>query len=137
MMDGDCYTLGGLAVLVVLDIITGMTKAWEQRSFSSKKMREGLAHKITYMVVITLAFVLQFEGKRWGIGDGIPLVTPVCAYIALTEITSILENATAINPDLASNEFLKMFQRHDVDIITDNAKDNKEYKEEKDQKTED
>lgn len=110
-MDIDVTALAVVGVLVILDIITGLVKAWDggEGGFSSQKMREGIAHKSTYAVVIALAEVIEWGSGHIDLGITAPLVTPVCVYIAITEITSILENVVAINPDLKDNGFLGLF----------------------------
>ena len=98
-------------ILSVLDIITGWLQAVVNRSFSSTKMREGLLHKIVLVLIITLAVVIQ--GFATHIGDtgwAIPLIYPVCIYIAIMEVSSILENIKKAYPELADSPLFRLFE---------------------------
>lgn len=108
-MDWHVYVI--LIVLVIIDYIMGVVGAVINKSFSSTIMREGLVHKLTYVVAVILAELIVYLSVYLELGfnyvDTIPML--VCIWIALTEIGSILENLVKINPELSDNKFLEIF----------------------------
>lgn len=85
---------------MVFDIITGLLQAIENKTYKSSKMRVGLWHKISFVLIIALAFGLEFAQRYIDLGFTVPLVVPVCAYICMNEIGSIIENLALLNPKL-------------------------------------
>ena len=101
-----CFVL----VLSVIDVLTGWLQAVINRSFSSTKMREGLLHKIVLVLIIVLAVVLQgFTAHIGDTGWSVPLIFPVCAYIAVMEVASILENIKSAYPEIADSPLFRLF----------------------------
>ena len=113
MTDEIMYGLICVGVLITLDYATGIIKAIIQKNLSSQKMREGLGRKFAYIVVIFLAWFIQFESAHIDLGFKIPIFIPVIVGISLIEITSILENCTEINPELKDNHILDIFDTSD------------------------
>lgn len=110
----ELWFIGLALVLSVFDIVTGCIQAIVNKSFSSTKMREGLLHKMLLILVICLAIVLQAFSAH--IGDtawSAPLILPVCAYIAVMEVASILENIKTAYPELADSPLFGLFESHD------------------------
>ncbi len=103
------------AALIVMDYMTGLLKACLNHDVSSSKMREGLYHKAAYVVIVILAAILEQATLVVDIGLTMPLVTPACAYIVLTELSSILENLGEINPDLKDSKLLSLFRSNKAD----------------------
>lgn len=97
-------------VLMITDYVTGIVKAIIGRCMNSTEMREGLAHKFSYVVVIFVAWFVEFESGRIDLGFALPLFVPVVAGVSLIEITSILENCVEINPELAESRILEIFK---------------------------
>lgn len=97
-------------VLMLTDYVTGVVKAIIEQRMNSAKMREGLAHKFSYVVVIFVAWFVEFESGRINLGFTPPLFVPVVVAISLIEITSILENCVEINPELADSRILEIFK---------------------------
>lgn len=86
---------------MVGDIATGMLKAWHDRDVQSKILREGLFHKIAFLLVICMAQGMEYaSGLLPQIELNLPVAGTVCAYIIMTEVVSIAENLKAINPDI-------------------------------------
>jgi phage-related holin len=87
--------------LVMFDWITGMIKAHKANEISSRKMIKKFYTGTSYLVAIAAV--------RWCevyFGDEIPLVKPVIAMIALSELQSMRENIEAITGiDLLKNLF--------------------------------
>lgn len=109
----------GVLVIVALDYLTGIVKAVATDSFNSGTMRQGLVHKLAYLVAFILVYVVEnFINPEINIGlinDGV-LTVLLVTWITLTEIGSILENLCEINPELADNSFMAIFaKKGDVD----------------------
>lgn len=94
---------------IVTDYVTGVVKAIMQDNLSSEKMREGLGHKFAYFILVLTAWFIDKVNTH--VDLGLPVSVFVCTVsgICLIELTSILENITAINPELASAPFMKIF----------------------------
>lgn len=112
-----------VAVTILLDILTGLAKGAAARDIDSAKMRSGLWHKSAYLIVIALAFTLEYGQRFVDMGFAVPLVVPVCVYVIGTETASVLENLVAINPELADNPLLGLFGRDGGGKPIDNGKD--------------
>lgn len=93
-------------ILIVLDVISGLVLAFMKKTIDSSVMRRGLWHKASYILVILLASALEWAvsvgGPDLGIGLDLPIVVPTCIYLGLTEISSIGENLSQIDPSLRS-----------------------------------
>lgn len=96
--------------LIILDYVTGLAKAIVAKNVSSEKMRLGLWHKASLIVIIVLAEILERAQAIIDFGYTVPLIIPACVYIALMEITSILENLSKINPELQNTALLQLFR---------------------------
>lgn len=110
-----------LLLLVNVDFITGLIGHTMRESFSSSKVREGLAHKFTYVIALLLCLILERIMEYYDL----PMVYAGVLYsltyvwIVVTETGSILENLVLINPDLADNSFMRIFERREeADQIT-------------------
>ena len=68
-----------LLLLVIVDFITGLIGHTMREGFSSSKVREGLAHKFTYVIALTLCLILEkimeyydlpmiYAGAPWAAG---------------------------------------------------------------------
>lgn len=114
MSDTVIYGCVCASVFMALDYVTGLVKAVLQKNVNSQKMREGLAHKFSYVVVMFVAWFIEFESAHINLGFSVPLFVPVVIAISLIEITSILENCVIINPELSNSKILDIF-KNDVE----------------------
>lgn len=93
-------------ILIILDVISGIAAAFMKKTIDSSVMRRGMWHKASYLLVILLASTLEWAvsagGPALGIGLDLPIVVPTCIYLGLTEISSIGENLSTIDPSLRS-----------------------------------
>ena len=120
MSTAELCALGLCAALIVLDYVSGIAAAASRGELQSSKMREGLWHKLGEVGAILLAFLIAQEGHYIGLPYQIDLLIPgVMIWISVMEVTSILENLTLLNPDLAAASFLGIFARSDTDDSTD------------------
>lgn len=111
-------------VMMVFDIITGFMAAWKNEDIQSTKMREGLFHKGTLILLIILAWLCElFVMHVPDLGITIPLVIPTCVIIFAMEVVSITENSSEINPELKDSKLLKLFSVSN-DVEGDHAKRN-------------
>ena len=126
MSTAELCALGITAILIAMDYISGIAAAASRGDLQSSKMREGLWHKLGEVGAILLAYLVAEEGRYIGLPYQIDLLIPaVIIWISVMEITSILENLTILNPDLASSGFLRIFRRTDDTDDTDDTEDNK------------
>lgn len=90
-------------ILIVLDFCTGFLKASINKQVKSSTMRQGLAHKGTFIISIVLAGIMDYLQSLIDIGFTIPVLIATIAYIILTECVSIMENLCEINPKLSNS----------------------------------
>lgn len=96
-------------LLIVLDVLFGVTNALIRREFSSEKMREGIAHKCTELGFLFVGVII--DGCIVGgvdLGYSAPVLTGAAVYICVMEIASLLELFIKINPALASTPIFKL-----------------------------
>jgi len=87
--------------LVMFDWITGVMKAHKLGTLSSRAMIKKFYTGSSYLVAIAAVRLCEVY-----FGDDIPLVKPVIAMIALSELQSMRENIQAITGvDLLKNLF--------------------------------
>ena len=110
MQQTEIAALCVVGVLIVLDYLTGLMKAAMRHDISSEKMRLGLWHKSGLILVMLLAEVVERGQQYLDLGYAVPLIVPAAVYIAVTEISSILENLGEINPEIASSPLLRLFR---------------------------
>lgn len=112
-MDANCYAAIVAAVFIILDIASGLIKGLYQKSLSSEKLREGAFHKVAFILIIVLAWACEHAMMHLDLGFDMPIMIPVCTYIALTEIVSIVENVIVINPQLKGAKIFDLFEGRD------------------------
>lgn len=105
-----------IAVLffITADYITGVIKAIMQGDLSSKKMREGLGHKLTYIILALTAWFMDTLNMHLTLGFPLNVFTCTTSGICLIELTSIIENITAINPELKNAAFMNIFAQNNI-----------------------
>lgn len=104
-------------VMSLFDVVTGFVGAAIRGEISSSKMREGLGHKMLLVLIILLAVLLQ--GFTTHIGDtgwNVPLIMPVCGYIVIMEVASIVENIKKAYPEIADNPLFHLFENSKNDM---------------------
>lgn len=87
-------------IFVVLDIVTGLAKAFATSGFDSSTMREGFFHKLGEVLTIVLAYAADYGLPQVDVPLDVHISGPCCVYLVLMEVGSIIENIGAINPDL-------------------------------------
>lgn len=82
-----------ILIMMALDIIGGLSRAISTgEALSSKKMRQGLFHKVGVLMVMIAADVIAWV-FRFYTGNDLPIVIPVMIYIITMEAVSIAESA--------------------------------------------
>ena len=95
---------------MLLDYATGSAAALRAGTWSSRAAREGLWHKSGLVLVMLLAEIVE-HGQTWlDMGFALPLIVPAAVYISITEISSIIENIAALNPELCDSPLLDLFR---------------------------
>jgi len=90
LIGGWSPALTALGIVMILDMISGMARAWQQEGWSSAKCRDGIIKKALCWVVVALAFQVDCV-----IQAPFPLRDGVAAFFTLSEGLSVLENAAA------------------------------------------
>lgn len=105
-----------LLLLVIIDYIVGTIGHTMRDGFSSAKMREGLVHKFAYVVVLGVCLVIQALLNYYDLPYyyGNACFSLAFVWICVAEVGSILENVVLLNPDLADNSFLRIFDKRDI-----------------------
>lgn len=108
MTQADVWCTIAVFFFTTTDYVTGVTKAIMQDNLSSRKMRKGLGHKFTYLLLTLVAWFIDEVSRH--IDLGLPVSVFVCTVsgICLIELTSILENITEINPELKNAPFMQI-----------------------------
>lgn len=100
--------LAALTVVVVIDYLTGMGKAWVKGELCSKIGLKGAAKKVGYYVMVAVAmeidFFIRYELTELGIAYEIDfmLSAMLIVWLAINECISILENLDAIGVPVPS-----------------------------------
>lgn len=99
-------------IMMVMDIVTGFAGAVVTGTISSTKMREGIGHKAMLVLLVVLAVLVQTFSLHIGdMGWTIPLIVPVCVYIVVMEVASVVENCVVAYPDLKDSPIVRLFNR--------------------------
>lgn len=103
------YLVTGLFIL--LDFGTGITRAIKQKKFTSSVMREGLFHKCASVFIVVLGILVDWGQMFLDLGFTVPISTPICIYIILMEMGSIIENVGQINSKLVPEKIKQYFTK--------------------------
>lgn len=82
------------------DIITGLICAIYNGNVNSTKLRQGLFRKLTEILTVIGASLLEYGLEYIGLTIDIPLTMATISYIGLMEIVSTIENICGVNPFL-------------------------------------
>lgn len=112
MTQSDMWCAIAVLFFNITDYLTGIIKAGIQGNISSKKMREGLGHKLAYLILSTTAWFIDMLNTHLDLD--FPINTFICTIsgICLIELTSIIENITEINPELKDVPFMHIFTQN-------------------------
>ena len=85
---------------ILLDVVSGLVRAFATTGFDSSVMRQGFFHKLGELLSVALCVVVDVSMPRLGIPVEVDFSAVCCVYLVIMEIGSILENIGAINPEL-------------------------------------
>lgn len=89
-----------VAAAILLDIITGLIKAFYTKTFSSSVMRQGLFHKLGELLAVGILYGAEIALPMIGVDANLPLFPAGVGYCTLMELGSIIENLRAFTPGL-------------------------------------
>lgn len=95
-------------LFILLDVLSGVTQAVKNKTLSSETMRQGIYHKLGYVLIIALASLCEYGVLYLDLGFETPLVIPCSVMICLTESLSIVENIERINPELSDTSIFSL-----------------------------
>ena len=111
----ETWLSAAVLIFIIIDYITGVINAALKKSISSQKMREGLGHKATYIILLSVCYIID----TMQINTSLNLPTklfPIVSYgILLIELTSIIENICEINPELKQANFMYIFEKNNTE----------------------
>ena len=92
-------------IFMGLDILTGLVKAAKEHDIRSEKLREGLWHKLGFILAIIAGYLVEYlitiiDTAQLGFTVNVPIMLTICGYIILTELVSVFENISKISPEL-------------------------------------
>ena len=96
---------------VVLDLATGIVKAFMGKEFTSSIMREGLFHKLGSVLCVVFGILVDYAQTIVDLGVTIPVSSAICTYIILMESGSIIENVCQINPEIMPDKLKSYFAK--------------------------
>lgn len=92
-----------------LDLITGIVGAIRDgEQIKSSKLRDGLFKKVGFIFCYTLGIVINYAETFLDLPFGVDLVPVICSYAILTEVVSIIENISKINPDILPDKLKEL-----------------------------
>lgn len=89
-----------VAAAILLDIITGLIKAFYTKTFSSSVMRQGLFHKLGELLAVGILYGAEIALPMIGVEANLPLFPAGVGYCTLMELGSIIENLRAFTPGI-------------------------------------
>lgn len=98
-------------LFILLDMATGLIKAFKEKAYTSTIMREGLFHKSGSILCVAFGILVDYTQTLVDIGVTIPVAISICVYIILMEIGSVIENICAINPDILPEKIKCFFSK--------------------------
>ena len=111
-----------------VDLLTGLIGAIKNHDVQSAKLRDGIFKKIGFLICYALAFLLDNYGGTIGINISVNILPIVIAYVVFTEVVSIIENISIINPDLLPDKLMDLFHLQVTDDVKHSNDDNTSVK---------
>ncbi len=99
------------ALFIVLDMATGLIKAFKEKTYTSSIMREGLFHKCGSILCVIFGVLVDYAQTLVDIGVNVPVAVSLCVYVILMEAGSVTENICAINPQIMPDKIRGFFAK--------------------------
>lgn len=103
-------------IFMVLDLVSGFAAAAKNHEIQSSKMKQGLWHKVGFMLAIVFGVLCEYAMSYADLGFNIPVQTAVCTFIICIEVMSIIENLGKLSPELAGSAFLQIFKSDKIHV---------------------
>ena len=100
-----------------IDLITGLLAALKNKDVQSNKLRDGLFKKVGFIICYFMAWLIDTQGANIGLNIGVAILPIIIVYVCLTELVSILENVSKLNPDLLPDKLMELFHISTVDNV--------------------
>lgn len=113
-------------IFIIIDYMTGVINAAIKKAVSSQKMREGLGHKATYIILLSVCYIIDALQLNTNLSLPAKIFPIVSCGILLIELTSIIENICEINPELKQASFMHMFEKNRTETEEENNENNME-----------
>lgn len=108
-------------VFNALDLVSGIVAAVREKNLQSSKLRDGLFKKVGFIFCYALAWLIDEKGHLVGFHFDVSFQLIIVTYVVGTELVSIIENISKINPDLLPDKLKSLFHIND-DTKGDNLK---------------
>jgi toxin secretion/phage lysis holin len=105
-----------------LDLVTGIITAVKNHEIQSSKLRDGLFKKVGFLLCYFVAWLIDTQGSLIGFNLTTPILPIIITYVCLTELVSILENISKINPDILPDKLMELFHINSLKGDETNAK---------------
>lgn len=122
----ETWLSAAVLIFIIIDYITGVINAALKNSISSRKMREGLGHKATYIILLSVCYIIDAIQLNTELNLPTKLFPIVSYGILLIELTSIIENICEINPELKQANFMYIFEKNNTETKEKNDENNME-----------
>lgn len=90
-----------VCLMIASDVIIGLLVSFYNGNYKSRKMREGMWHKLGELAAIVLCFEVKHGAALLGIPISIPLVESICVYLYVMEAGSCWENIKKLAPTVS------------------------------------
>lgn len=97
-----------------LDLVTGIITAIKNKDIQSSKLRDGLFKKVGFVLCYFVAWLIDTQGELIGFQIGANILPIIILYVCTTELVSILENISKINPDILPEKLMELFHITDI-----------------------
>lgn len=92
-----------------LDLITGIVGAIRNgEQIKSSILRDGLFKKVGFVFCYALGVLINYAENLMTLPFDVDLVPIICTYAVITEVVSIIENISKINPDLLPDKLKEL-----------------------------
>lgn len=97
-----------------IDLCTGFVSAIKNKEIQSSKLRDGLFKKVGFIFCYFVSWVVDTYGTNIGFHLDFTILPIIIFYVCTTELVSILENISKINPDLMPDKLMSLFHISDI-----------------------
>lgn len=111
-----------VTLFVIIDFITGITKAWRTSSIQSSKLKDGIVKIIIYFCFTCVGLVIDFTFGLPNEHLKISITNIFCCIMCGNDLVSIAENVKDWGLDIP-NWVFKMFSKEVVGGNTDSLKE--------------